>query len=52
MKTWWLQEYLEFFAAAYNIHGSARTKIVNDILELTDLAYKRDAFVDGLFPPA
>jgi ABC-2 type transport system ATP-binding protein len=43
-----VQEYLEFFAAAYNIHGSARTKIVNDVLELTDLGYKRDAPVDGL----
>src|SRR5215204_6170332 len=43
-----VQEYLDFFAASYNIHGTARTKIVNDVLELTDLAYKRDAAVDGL----
>jgi ABC-2 type transport system ATP-binding protein len=43
-----VQEYMEFFAAAYNINGTARTKIVNDVLELTDLAYKRDAPVDGL----
>jgi ABC-2 type transport system ATP-binding protein len=43
-----VQEYLDFFAAAYNINGPARTKIVNDVLELTDLAYKRDALVDGL----
>src|SRR5512135_2041980 len=43
-----VQEYLEFFAAAYNIHGSARVKVVNDVLELTDLGYKRDAPVDGL----
>jgi ABC-2 type transport system ATP-binding protein len=43
-----VQEYLEFFAAAYNINGSNRVKLVNDVLELTDLAYKRDAFVDGL----
>jgi ABC-2 type transport system ATP-binding protein len=43
-----VQEYLEFFAAAYNINGRARTKIVNDVLELTDLRYKRDALVDGL----
>jgi ABC-2 type transport system ATP-binding protein len=41
-------EYLEFFAAAYNINGVARTKVVNDVLELTDLAYKRDSLVDGL----
>ena len=43
-----VQEYLEFFAAAYNINGSARNKIVADVLELTDLGYKKDALVDGL----
>ena len=43
-----VQEYLEFFAAAYNINGANRNKIVNDVLELTDLGYKRDALVDGL----
>jgi ABC-2 type transport system ATP-binding protein len=43
-----VQEYLEFFAAAYNINGSQRTKIVGDVLELTDLGYKRDSLVDGL----
>lgn len=43
-----VQEYLEFFAAAYNINGPQRAKVVNDVLELTDLGYKRDAPVDGL----
>jgi ABC-2 type transport system ATP-binding protein len=43
-----VQEYLEFFAAAYNINGPPRTKIVNDVLELTDLGYQRDSLVDGL----
>jgi ABC-2 type transport system ATP-binding protein len=43
-----VQEYMEFFAAAYNINGAARTKVVNDVLELTDLAYKKDSPVDGL----
>src|SRR5438552_9363925 len=43
-----VQEYLEFFAASYNINGSARVKIVKDVLELTDLGFKRDALVDGL----
>jgi ABC-2 type transport system ATP-binding protein len=43
-----VQEYMEFFAAAYGINGPARAKIVNDVLELTDLAYKKDALVDGL----
>jgi ABC-2 type transport system ATP-binding protein len=43
-----VQEYLEFFAAAYNINGKQRDQIVGDVLELTDLSYKRDALVDGL----
>src|SRR6266704_5123483 len=43
-----VQECLEFFAAAYNINGPQRTKVVNDVLELTDLAYKRDTMVDSL----
>ena len=43
-----VQEYLEFFAAAYDINGSERVKVVGDVLELTDLTYKRDAPVDGL----
>jgi len=43
-----VQEYLEFFAAAYNIHGDQRKRVVGDVLELTDLAYKRDNLVDAL----
>ncbi len=43
-----VQEYLEFFASAYNIQGEQRTRVVGDVLELTDLAYKRDSLVDGL----
>ncbi len=43
-----VQEYLEFFAAAYNITGAQRRKMVGDVLELTDLAGKRDAMVDSL----
>src|SRR5512140_1896956 len=43
-----VQEYLEFFAAAYNITGSQRRKMVGDVLELTDLTGKRDAMVDSL----
>ncbi|MBC7783025.1 MAG: ABC transporter ATP-binding protein [Burkholderiales bacterium] len=43
-----VREYLEFFAAAYNINGVGRTKVVQDVLELTDLAYKHDSLVDGL----
>jgi ABC-2 type transport system ATP-binding protein len=43
-----VQEYLEFFAAAYNITGMLRRKVVGDVLELTDLGGKRDAVVDSL----
>ncbi|MBK9187576.1 MAG: ABC transporter ATP-binding protein [Phycisphaerales bacterium] len=41
-------EYLEFFAAAYNIHGDQRRKVVGDVLELTDLGYKATAEVNSL----
>ena len=41
-------EYLEFFAAAYNIHGQQRKKVVQDVLELTDLTYKATAEVNSL----
>ncbi|MCH7808500.1 MAG: ABC transporter ATP-binding protein [Planctomycetes bacterium] len=43
-----VQEYLEFFASAYNITGKQRTRVVGDVLELTDLVFKRDALVDSL----
>ena len=41
-------EYLEFFAACYRIKGPARRKVCDDVLELVDLGYKRDAFVTSL----
>jgi ABC-2 type transport system ATP-binding protein len=43
-----VQEYLEFFGAAYGLTGKKRDQIVGDVLELTDLTYKRDALVDSL----
>lgn len=43
-----VREYLEFFAAAYNIHGQKRNTVIDDVLQLTDLAYKVDADVNGL----
>lgn len=43
-----VQEYLEFFASAYNIVGQKRQRIVADVLELTDLTHKQDALVDSL----
>ncbi len=41
-------EYLEFFAAAYRIKGPARRKICDDVLDLVDLGYKREALVTSL----
>jgi ABC-2 type transport system ATP-binding protein len=41
-------EYLEFFAAAYRITSPNRRKKVNDVLELVELGYKRDALVTSL----
>lgn len=41
-------EYLEFFASAYHIPRRQRQKIVAEVLELTDLVYKKDALVDSL----
>ena len=41
-------EYLEFFAAAYRIKGAQRRKICDEVLELVDLGYKREAFVTSL----
>src|SRR5213592_3675322 len=41
-------EYLEFFAAAYRIKGPERRRKCEDVLELVDLGYKRDALVTSL----
>jgi ABC-2 type transport system ATP-binding protein len=41
-------EYLEFFASAYHVPRRQRKKVVQDVLELTDLKYKQDAMVDSL----
>jgi ABC-2 type transport system ATP-binding protein len=41
-------EYLEFFAAAYRINGSARRKVCEEKLELVDMSFKRDAMVNQL----
>jgi len=45
MKVW---EFLDFFAVAYKIPLSQRKKVIADVLELLDLTYKRDDFVNGL----
>jgi ABC-2 type transport system ATP-binding protein len=41
-------EYLEFFAAAYRIKGAERRKKCDQVLDLVDLGYKRDALVTSL----
>ena len=41
-------EYLEFFAAAYRITGEARRKRCNEMLEIVDLDFKRDAYANTL----
>jgi len=45
IKVW---EYLDFFASAYKINVPQRKKIIDDVLELTDLQMKRDSFVEQL----
>lgn len=41
-------EYLEFFAAAYRINGEARRRRVDEMLDIVDLDFKRDAFANTL----
>jgi ABC-2 type transport system ATP-binding protein len=41
-------EYLEFFASAYRITGAKRKAICEEVLELVDLTYKRNALVTSL----
>jgi ABC-2 type transport system ATP-binding protein len=43
-----VMEYLEFFAAAYRIRGPKRRQICEEVLELVELGYKRDALVTSL----
>jgi ABC-2 type transport system ATP-binding protein len=45
VKVW---EYLDFFAAAYKIPRAGRAQIIDDVLELTDLTVKKDAYVEEL----
>ena len=41
-------EYLEFFAAAYRIAPHARRKRCDEMLEVVDLEFKRDAYANTL----
>lgn len=45
MKVW---EYLDFFAACYEIPESDRPGLIRDLLELVDLSHRRDDMVDKL----
>jgi ABC-2 type transport system ATP-binding protein len=42
------QEYLEFFAAAYDVPVERRTRLISNLLALVELSHKRDADVMGL----
>jgi ABC-2 type transport system ATP-binding protein len=41
-------EYLEFFAAAYRIRGAKRRQVCDEVLDLVELGYKREALVTSL----
>ena len=41
-------EYLEFFAAAYRIGGADRKKRVDEMLDVVDLDFERDAYANTL----
>ena len=41
-------EYLEFFAAAYRIRAPKRRQVCDEVLDLVELGYKREALVTSL----
>jgi ABC-2 type transport system ATP-binding protein len=43
-----VQEYLDFFAAAYGLDLEARTRVVGDVLSLTDMEARRNDPIKGL----
>lgn len=43
-----VSEYLDFYASIYDIKGKESKKVCSDLLELTDLTNKKDAYVDSL----
>ena len=45
VKVW---EYLDFFATLYEVPVRERQKVIDNVLELTDLSIKKDAFVASL----
>lgn len=45
LRVW---EYLDFFAACYDISENERKSLIGDLLELVDLSHRRDDMVDKL----
>ncbi len=45
MKVW---EYLDFFAACYDVPAPTRPGMIDDLLALVDLGHKRDEYVESL----
>ena len=45
MRVW---EYLDFFAACYDIPENERRRLIDDLLELVDLTHRREDMVDKL----
>lgn len=43
-----VDEYLQFFASAFSIERRKRRAVVDSVLELTDLTYKKNTMVSGL----
>jgi ABC-2 type transport system ATP-binding protein len=43
-----VQEYLDFFAAAYGMGLAERTRVVSDVLALTDMEARRSDLIKGL----
>ena len=45
MEVW---EYLDFFGACYGIEANARSRLIDDLLELVDLTHRKNDMVDKL----
>jgi len=45
MRVW---EFIDFFAAAYRIDRARRRKLIDDVLQIVDLAHKRDDLVNAI----
>ena len=43
-----VREYLDFYAACFDVPRDRREAVARDLLELVDLGHKRDAYVEGL----